>query len=245
MKAKLIVAGLATFLAGLPAQAESNFSINISNFTLSPTGFFRPVSLKGSFSASVQDQVGWTSHGVAEWGPLLSTTAAFTEPGVSITSPAGVHAEVLKTQSFSVSTPEAGGFAMATQDYEMGFLLGAKSSVTVSWNYALSGSQMGLGTVVFETLGSATLGDQVSNFPFSETHVGSANVGWGITTSPALRSITFTNNSDSTIVSKYQSHFSISVRDTVPAVPEPEMAWLALAGVALVIRQVNKRRAQH
>lgn len=243
MKFKSVATAVALAAAAFAAQATSSLTMVVSNFSISSTGFWRPTSIAGSFSASAQDQIGWTAGGLPDWGPLQTNTASFSAPGVSITSANGVHAEMLKTQSFSVSTPAQGGFAQAEQDYLLSFLLGAHATVTVSWDIALSGSNAGHSAGLFSAMGTVNLGDQTHLYPFSLAFDGTDGSASAFSGSPDHRSLTFTNTSDATILTSYHSDARISTRDVVPAVPEPEVAWLALAGLALVGAQVRRRKA--
>ncbi len=243
MKFKSVATAVALAAAACAAHATSSLTMVVSNFSISSPGFMRLTSVGGGFTVSAQDQIGWTAGGLTDWGPLQTNTATFAAPGASITSANGAHAEVLKTQSFSVSTPAQGGFALAEQDYTLSFLLGAHATVTVSWDIALSGSNSGHSAGLFSAMGTVNLGDQTKLFPFSLAFDGTDGSASAFASSPDHRSISFTNNSDATILTSYHSDARISTRDEVPAVPEPEVAWLALAGLALAGAQVRRRKA--
>lgn len=247
MNFKPIALGLALAVTTLASHATSSLTLVSSNLGITATGFLRLTGFSGSFNASVQDQVGSTG-GLANWGPLTPSTEPYaSSTGIALTSVGGTHAEVVKAapgivNSLTVSTPTTGGFAQAEQDFILSFLLGAHTTVTFSWDTALSGSNAGASAGVFSALGTLNLGDQSASYPFSLDFAGTAGSGSGFSGTPIHRSISFTNNSDTTILSSYHSNIKISTRDVATAVPEPEVAWMALAGLALVGAQIRRRR---
>lgn len=246
MKFKSVAIGLALIASAVSAQATSSFSLTASGLTMTGTGLIRPWVAAGSFTASVQDQTGWTTGGAAEWGPMNTLTTPWSSDGVSLTSPNGATTQVVKFPDvLTVSTQEQGGFAQAEQDFTLRLLLGAHSSITVSWNVALSGSNSGLSSGTFTAQGTVTLGDTVLTYPFSLDFAGTETSGSGFSESPVARSITFSNTSDNYMLTAYHSNIRISTLDVVPAptaVPEADLAWMTLAGLAVVGAARARRR---
>lgn len=243
MKFKSAAIGLALVASAISAQATSSFSLTASPLTFSSTGFVRALSTTGSMTASVQDQIGWNASGDAEWGALDSLTLPW-GPGVSLTSTNGVFAQVAPPGVLTVSTQEKGGFAQAEQDFTLQLLLAAHSSVTISWNVTLSGSNSGLSSGTFALLGTVTLGDTVETTPLSQAFEGTETSGSSFTSSPIARSITFTNTSGSNMLTAYHSNVKISTRDVVPSpVPEADLAWMSLAGLVVVGAARARRRS--
>lgn len=234
MTFKSAMIGLALVASAISAQATSTFSLTASPLALTGSGFFRAVGMTGSFTASVQDQTGWTAIGDPEWGAVQSLTLPW-GPGVSLTSANNVSAKVTVPGGLTVSTQDQGGFAQAEQDFTLQILLAAHSTVTVSWDVALSGSNSGLSSGTFDLLGTVTLGDTVQTSPYSLAFAGTESSGSGFASSPTPRSITFTNASNSNLLTAYHSNIKISTRDVIPSpVPEADLAWMSLAGLAVV-----------
>lgn len=244
MKIKPITVGIAMLVATSSALASSSLKLTITNLSIDTVGFYAPDTVTGSFSATVQDQVGWTAAGTPALGAATSQVNPYPDAGISITSPLGTHAEVIVggngiPNSLVVSTPDSGGFAQAEQDFTLSFLLAAHNSITVSIAATLYGSNSGYSNGVFEGFGQFELGDQSMFVPFSFPFAGNANSASGFAMTSPPRSITFTNTTDSDIKSSFHSKIAISTREAIPAVPEPNATWLALAGVALL---AGKRR---
>lgn len=238
---------MAMLVAGSSALASSSLKLTITNLSIDTVGFYAPDTVTGSFSATVQDQVGWTAAGTPALGIATSQVNPYPDAGVSITSALGTHSEVVLggngiPNSLFVSTPNSGGYAQAEQDFTLSFFLAAHNSITVSVAATLSGSNSGYSNGVFEGSGLFELGDQSMVVPFSFPFAGQANSGSGFAMTSTPQSITFSNTTDSDIKSSFHSKIAISTRETVPAVPEPNTTWLALAGVALL---AGKRRLRN
>ncbi|MGE5450453.1 MAG: PEP-CTERM sorting domain-containing protein [Acidobacteriota bacterium] len=244
MKFKFAAIGLALVASAISAQATSLLTWDASRLSYSGSGAFFPVEAGGHHTDTVQDQIGWTASGTAEWGAVQTLTEkGFI--GEPVTSANGALAQVATPGHLIVSTQEKGGFAQAEQDITLQLLLSAHSTGTVSWSISLAGSNFGLSSGTFAAYGTFTLGDVVQTYSFNQDFAGTAASGSGFGGSPMARSISFTNTSDSDMLTTFHSNVRISTLDVIPApaaVPEADTAWMALAGMAAAGAVMRRRR---
>ena len=246
---QILAAVLATLLAS-GAQATSSVAVSITNPEATSTGAFAWLSAGHSFTAMAQDQIGWTSSTEPNWGGWATNTSYGV--GAAATTSGGTSALAGLTQSgfgFQLATPTGGGRAIASLDLWGDFSLAAHSSVTISWDLSALGLSQSLqggdksftNSMVLNI--SGRLGtDWEGLAPLYNTQSIQNPAAFTISANHH-QSLTFTNDSDTTLVSEYRGSVQVFSQSAIAAaVPEPESYAMALAGLGIIGFTMARRR---
>lgn len=182
------------------------------------------------------------------------TPASWASAPSSSLSSGATHAQAHVNQDLSlvasVSTGAGGGYAYAAAGFTQSFWLEANSSITVTWDTYLTGSNSGE-DYFLSYLNSATSAAGATTFqgPAMEHHT----IADGTPASPlgdfsfekgdTTRTLTFTTTDTGSLVSLRVEAF-VATYDHVVAVPEPETWAMALIGLALLGANARRRVAR-
>lgn len=180
------------------------------------------------------------------------TPSSWASAPASSLSSGATHAQAHVNQDLSlvasVSTGAGGGYARATAGFTQSFWLDANSSITLTWDTYLTGSNSGE-NYALSYLNSATsaAGAEMSQGPAMRHHT----IAEGTPASPlgdfsfekgdTTGTLTFTTTDTGSLVSLRVEAF-VATYDRVLAVPEPETWAMALIGLALVGANASVRR---
>lgn len=243
MKFKSVIAiGLLT-LSSAHAFANASLTLSISNFQVTSNGVIKPLKLFRSFDLSTENQIG-LSGGLPIWNQSDNKFGFYVNNTESLTSANGAHAGITWSPNhLEVSTSAPGTLASAYQEIGIWYGVSAHTTITMSWDFVLSGGYSGPTSGTFSVDSSVWLGDQSLSQPWSRGFNSEAYSTTMFATSPERRSISFTNDSDDFTVIAYSSRTVVSVAEFAPAVPEPEMIGLGLAGLAVIgLTRIRRRR---
>jgi hypothetical protein len=173
-----------------------------------------------------------------------------TAPASSLSSGAThAHAHVNQDLSLvaSVSTGAGGGYAVATAGFTQSFWLAANSSITLTWDTHLTGSNSGE-NYVLSHLNSATsaagakmLQDPaMQHYTIAEGTPASPLGDFSFEKGDTTRTLTFTTTDTASHIS-FRVEAFVETYDHVSAVPEPETWAMALIGLAVVGANARRR----
>lgn len=265
----ILTAFLATLATTGAAQAASSASASVSNFNVSYTGSFEWVDsgiTLGSGWAQDQTPVSldmpYPAYPLSPAFADIYASERFATQSSSTTGRASSAAisSTANSLTVSVTTPDTGGVANASASWLGQFVLGKKSSVTFSWDTSVAGANTGgdfyryLNSYGVSNAFASTslLGGTLTQNTFMS---GSSDyyynlepeLGFIFSDSGSKKSLTVTNLSSTTGSRALNFNMSVQVSTTdygnTPAVPEPEVWALGLAGLGMLGTLKRRRLA--
>ncbi len=280
MKHRLhITALLALSLAGT-AQAASTVTAILSNFQLTTTGTVTPYLQNyrgdsgqemGTMSALASAEIGYsylTNTGALNWStdqvehvPVILDATQGQSPANWVSGPtasvssgaktAYAHVNADLSMIAAVSTGEDGGHALAAAVATQSFWLAANSSITVTWDATLRGSNSGenyalsyLNTAT-SAAGADAGGPAMQHYTIAHGDQKNAQGGFSFIKRDTSRTLTFqTTDSASLVYLRLEALATTHDHVTLappPPVPEPETWAMALIGLALMGANARRR----